>query len=98
MASGKVAQLPYRIFVPDGFDGFLLFENYGGIGHGQSVIWIDGVPFAWAAPGARRRMIGFHRGHYVGQWRTFLGDDIGAPFPLTVPGTASIGVESDGGT
>ncbi|MCA8978047.1 MAG: HEAT repeat domain-containing protein [Planctomycetes bacterium] len=43
VASGKVAQLPYRIFVPDGFDGFLLFENYGGIGHGQSVIWIDGA-------------------------------------------------------
>lgn len=57
---------------------------------------VDGVPIAWAAPGARDRIMGLPRGRYVAQWRTFLGDAVEPPVALTVPGAAQIGVVDAG--
>ena len=42
LAQGKYAQLPLEVIVPDRLDGFLLYEQYGGIGRGKSIVWIDG--------------------------------------------------------
>lgn len=55
------------------------------------MLFIDGVPAAWAAPGARDPLPGLHRGRYVVQWRTFLGDAVEPPVTQTVPGLAQIG-------
>ena len=41
--------------------------------------WIDGVPVAWIAPGAREQLTALQRGRYVLQWRTFLGDAFEPP-------------------
>lgn len=61
------------------------------------VLFIDGVPVAWAAPGARGELRGLHRGRYVAQWRTFLGDSIEAPIAQTVPGNLQVGAVPDAG-
>lgn len=61
-------------------------------GTGQlRVLYIDGVPVVWASPGARDVVHGFHRGRYVAQWRTFLGDSVEPSTAQTVPGTAQVG-------
>lgn len=51
------------------------------------VLYIDGVPAVWAAPGATGPVKGLQHGRYVMQWRTFLGDQIDPPVTLSVPGT-----------
>lgn len=55
------------------------------------MLYLDGVPVAWVAPGARDRIIGLTRGRYIAQWRTFLGDSLDPPVTLTVPGSTQIG-------
>jgi len=55
------------------------------------VLHIDGIPVAWAAPGARDVIPGLHRGRYVVQWRTFLGESFDPPSTQSVPGTVQIG-------
>jgi hypothetical protein len=55
------------------------------------VLHLDGIPVAWAAPGARDVLQGLHRGRYVAQWRTFLGESFDAPFTLVVPGASAPG-------
>ena len=60
------------------------------------VAWLDGVPAAWVAPGARIAVPGLLKGRYSIAWRTFLGDITDAPETITVPGTSRIGSE-DGG-
>jgi hypothetical protein len=55
------------------------------------VAWIDGVPVAWVAPGARLALPSLTRGRYALQWRTFLGD-AWEPATLTVvPGMSEAG-------
>jgi hypothetical protein len=60
------------------------------------VLHLDGVPVAWAAPGARDPLPGLVRGRYIAQWRTFLGDAVEPAASVTVPGTARVGAV-DGG-
>jgi hypothetical protein len=60
------------------------------------VLHIDGVPIAWAAPGARDVVPGFLRGRYVAQWRTFLGESFEAPVAQPIPGLAQIGAADAG--
>lgn len=52
------------------------------------MLYVDGVPAAWAAPGAKDELRGLLRGRYVAQWRTFLGESVEPVVTLTVPGTA----------
>lgn len=61
------------------------------------VLYLDGVPVAWAAPNARGEIHGLKRGKYVAQWRTFLGDAIEQPIAQIVPGTAQVGGAPDAG-
>jgi hypothetical protein len=55
------------------------------------VVWIDGVPVAWVAPGARLVLPSLVHGRYVVQWRTFLGDAWEPPVTIVVPGTSEAG-------
>jgi hypothetical protein len=55
------------------------------------LLFIDGVPAVWAAPGARGEIRGLHRGRYFLQWRTFLGDHVEAPATHVVPGITHVG-------
>lgn len=61
------------------------------------VLYLDGVPLAWAAPGSRGELRGLKRGRYVAQWRTFLGDAIEQPTTQAVPGAAFVGAVPDAG-
>jgi hypothetical protein len=55
------------------------------------VVWLDGVPVAWVAPGAEEDLTTLVRGHYALQWRTFLGDSWSAPETAAVPGVSEAG-------
>ncbi len=55
------------------------------------VVWIDGVPVAWVAPGERSVLPSLARGRYLVQWRTFLGDSWEPPELTAVPGTSGAG-------
>jgi len=54
-------------------------------------VWLDGIPIAWLAPGARESIRTLARGRYSLQWRTFLGDAIDAPQTVTLPATSDVG-------
>jgi hypothetical protein len=56
--------------------------------------WLDGVPVAWVAPGGRVPLPSLVRGHYVLQWRTFLGDAWEPPETVTVPGMSDMGSDA----
>ena len=60
------------------------------------VVWLDGAPVAWVAPGARIPLTALLRGRYALQWRTFLGDAWDPPEPVTVPGQSVTGKEPAG--
>lgn len=60
------------------------------------VAWLDGVPVAWVAPGARIPVTALLHGRYALQWRTFLGDAWDPPEPVTVPGQSVTGKEPAG--
>lgn len=61
------------------------------------LLFIDGIPAAWAAPGARGELRGLKKGRYIAQWRTFLGDAVEPPITQTVPGLIQVGVIPDAG-
>jgi hypothetical protein len=56
------------------------------------MLYLDGVPVAWVAPGARDTVFGLMRGRYIAQWRTFFGESLDPPVTVTVPGEMRIGV------
>jgi hypothetical protein len=60
-------------------------------------LWLDGLPVAWLAPGAREVLRGLPRGHYMIQWRTFLADAIDPPQTVTLPATSDVGAVPEGG-
>ncbi len=60
------------------------------------VVWLDGAPVAWVAPGGRLQLDGLWRGPYQVEWRSFLGDAAEPPRTVIVPGAANLGVV-DGG-
>jgi hypothetical protein len=55
------------------------------------VAWIDGVPAAWLAPGARMSLATLVRGRYAVQWRTALGDAWEPAQLVVAPGTSEVG-------
>jgi hypothetical protein len=60
------------------------------------VAWLDGVPVAWVAPGARVLVSALLHGRYAFQWRTYLGDAWDTPEQLIVPGQSVTGTEPTG--
>jgi len=61
------------------------------------VLFLDGVPVAWAAPNGRGELQGLRRGRYVAQWRTFLGDSVETAITQPVPGIVQFGIGPDAG-
>lgn len=61
------------------------------------VLHLDGIPVAWAAPGAKDAVPGLLRGKYIAQSRTFLGETFDVPITQTVPGVVQLGGASDAG-
>lgn len=61
------------------------------------VLHVDGIPVAWAAPGAKDVLSGLQRGRYIVQSRTFLGESFEPPVTQVVPGVVQLGVPSDAG-
>ncbi len=53
-------------------------------------LWLDGIPIAWVAPGARLD-VPLLRGRYSIEWRTFLADAIDRANVLTLPATSEAG-------
>ena len=53
--------------------------------------WLDGVPIAWLAPNARADVPALSRGRAAVEWRTFLGDVVDPPRPVTLPGLSEPG-------
>ena len=43
-------------------------------------LFIDSLPVAWVLPNRDKLIPGLVRGHYVVQWRTFLGDAVEPPW------------------
>lgn len=60
------------------------------------VLHVDGIPVAWAAPGAKDALSGLHRGRYIVQSRTFLGEAFELPVTQTVPGLVQLGTSDAG--
>jgi hypothetical protein len=58
-------------------------------------LWLDGIPIAWVAPGARLD-VPLLRGRYSIEWRTFLGDALDPAKVVTLPATSECGAV-DGG-
>lgn len=55
------------------------------------VLHVDGIAVAWASPGAKDLLAGLHRGRYVVQSRTFLGEAFEPPVTQVVPGLVQLG-------
>ncbi|HTJ83300.1 MAG TPA: hypothetical protein VL400_16390, partial [Polyangiaceae bacterium] len=49
-------------------------------------LWLDGVPVVSVPALDKRLVLGAIRGHYVAEWRTFLGEKIEEPAMVDVPG------------
>ena len=64
---------------------------------GLRYLLIDGVPLAWLMPGAEHLVTGLPRGHYVAQWRSFLGDAIDPARTIDVPSRQFVGEAADAG-
>jgi hypothetical protein len=58
---------------------------------------VDGVPVVAVPPLAERYVIGPARGKYVTQWRTFLGERVGAPQTVELPARLGYGLVADAG-
>ena len=58
--------------------------------------WLDGVPIAWLAPGARAEVSQLSKGRASVEWRTFLGDVVDPARPVTLPALSEPG-GTDGG-
>jgi hypothetical protein len=58
---------------------------------------VDGVPVVAVPPVSDRYVIGPPRGRYVVEWRTFLGDRIGAPQTIEMPARIVYGLAPDAG-
>jgi hypothetical protein len=57
--------------------------------------FLDGVAVAWVLPNEDHTLFGLHRGRYLLQWRTFLGDAVEAPALVEVPARLAIGVTAE---
>lgn len=58
---------------------------------GMRYLLIDGVPVAWVLPGQELSVVGFPRGRYVAQWRSFLGDAVEPARQVELPARLAVG-------
>jgi hypothetical protein len=64
--------------LPPSTDASAPGEGFVAVNHSDALLYLllDGVPVVAVPPGADRYVIGPLRGHYVAQWRTFLGEKV----------------------
>ena len=60
------------------------------------VVWLDGVPVAWLAGGARLELQGLPRGRYAFEMRSFLDDAGEPPRIVTLPSAVETGARDAG--
>jgi hypothetical protein len=87
------------ITLPASHDPQVPGEGFVAANHSERlmVFCVDGVPALWVPPFGEQYVIGPLRGRYGVQWRTFLGEKVGAPFVAENPARLVYGVPPDGG-
>jgi hypothetical protein len=95
LASLRTAPLP----LPTPRDPQVPGEGFVAANQGDRlmVLSLDGVPTLWVPPLGEQYVVGPLRGRYLVQWRTFLGEKVGAPQLVEVPGRLTYGMPPDGG-
>jgi hypothetical protein len=83
LAAFRTAPLPLPPSTDPGVPG----EGFMAVNQTDTLIYllIDGVPVVAVPPMSERYIIGTVRGHYVAQWRTFLGENIEPPRTVEMP-------------
>jgi hypothetical protein len=73
-------------------------EGFIATNHSDTLMYLllDGVPVVGVPANSDRYVIGPQRGRYVVQWRTFLGERIGAPQTIEIPARLSYGAVDAG--
>jgi hypothetical protein len=61
------------------------------------IFLLDSVPVLWVPAHGDQYVVGPHRGRYLGQWRSFLGEKVAPPQPVEIPGRFVHGGPVDGG-
>lgn len=74
-------------------------EGFVAVNHADRVMYVllDGVPVVAVPPHADRYVIGPHRGRYLLQWRSFLGEKVLPPQPIEMPARVVFGSAADAG-
>ena len=73
--------------LPPSTDATAPGEGFVAANHSDTLYYLllDGVPIVAVPPGSDRYVIGPVRGHYVAQWRTFLGEKVQATQLVDMP-------------
>jgi hypothetical protein len=87
------------IVLPAAHDPQVPGEGFVAANHSDRTMMmlLDGIPALWVAPFAEQYVIGPVRGRYGVQWRTFLGEKVGAQQIVEVPARLVFGNAPDGG-
>jgi hypothetical protein len=95
LAAFRTAPLP----LPPSSDPGVPGEGFTAVNQTDALLYllVDGVPTAAVPPMSERYVIGPARGHYVVQWRTFLGETIAPPQPVQMPARLVRGGATDAG-
>lgn len=74
-------------------------EGFVAVNHADRMMYLllDGVPVVAVPPHADRYVIGPHRGRYVAQWRTFLGEKVQPAQTIEMPARVVFGSAADAG-
>jgi hypothetical protein len=75
------------ITLPAARDPAVPGEGFVAANHSERtmILSLDGIPTVWVAPFGEQYVIGPLRGRYLVQWRSFLGEKVGAPQLVEVP-------------
>ena len=85
--------------MPPSTDATAPGEGFVAVNHSDTLLYLllDGVPVVSVPPGSDRYVIGPVRGHYVAQWRTFLGEKVYPAQAIDMPARLVHGGAADAG-
>ena len=91
----RTAPLP----LPPSTDATAPGEGFVAVNRSDTLLYLllDGVPVVAVPPGGDRYVIGPVRGHYVAQWRTFLGEKVYPAQTVEMPARLTHGGAADAG-
>ena len=95
LAAFRTGPLP----LPPSTDATAPGEGFVAVNHSDTLYYLllDGVPVVAVPPGSDRYVIGPVRGHYVAQWRTFLGEKVYPTHLVDMPARITQGGAADAG-